>query len=285
MTHKKRGIAYIPVLHKGYVDFIRALEAEGVGTLHLVSDEVLASHEELDYLHRKDRLRALSESDLLTLVQQLTTMRVELLTVGVILGIPREGTVLIMPREDINTFIADTYFSGYAIDFRNVFLRWHRDNVGEDTVPQTASVSLSVFEQSVCAQVVAEATKSADWWRQVGAALVKDGVLLSCAHNEHMPEEELPNVYGDTRALFTKGVNINYVTAAHAEVGVIGDAAKQGISLMGAELFVTDFPCPYCARLIVKSGIKKIYYMRGYAVLGGDEFFKEMGVEAVRVFR
>ena len=139
------------------------------------------------------------------------------------------------------------------------------------------------FVSTTFHQVLEEATKSADWWRSVGVALVKDGEVIALAHNEHMPHEQLPNIFSDTRALFKKGININYATTAHAEVGVIAVAAKQGTSTEGAELFLTDFPCPYCARLIVKAGIKKIYFLKGYAVLEGDEFLKGEGVEVVQV--
>ena len=98
-----------------------------------------------------------------------------------------------------------------------------------------------------------------------------------------MPEPELPNIEGDARGLYKKGINVNYVTSAHAELNAIGQAARSGISTEGAELYVTDFPCPYCARLIAKTGIKKLYFLAGYAVIDGDEFLKEEGVEIIHV--
>jgi dCMP deaminase len=284
MESKKIAIAYIPVLHRGYIDFVRSLERGGIEALYLVGDELLTSHEELDYIHRKDRLRALTEGELIKALGSLTTLSLEVLTIAGVLRIPREGTHIVMPKEDINAFIAATYFGGYHIEYRNVFLRRHKENIGEDKEAQGVSItSLPQFEQSVIGAVLTEAEKSADWWRQVGAALVKDGKLISLSHNEHMPEKELPNIIGDSRALFKKGVNIEYVTASHAEVGVIGEAARKGVSTEGAEMFVNDFPCPYCARLIAKSGIKKLYFTRGYGVLGGEEFFKDMKIELVKV--
>lgn len=284
MSPKKIGVLYIPVIHSGYVRFLRELEECGVEELYIVSDEILASHEELDYINRKDRLRALSHGDVCTLIAQLTSIPVHSLTIATTLTIPRERVRLIMPDEDINKIIAEIYFSGYTIEYKNVFLRWHKDNVGENVSARGVSVTtLSLFAQTMFSCVLVESMKSADWWRQVGAALVKDGELIGVAHNEHMPEKELPNILGDTRALFTKGVNVNYVTTAHAEASVIAEAARKGISTDGAELFTTDFPCPYCARVIAKSGIKKIYFVHGYAVLGGEEFFKDVGIETVKV--
>lgn len=283
MENKKVAVAYIPVLHKGYLSYLETLEKEGVEELYLITDGLLESHEELDYINRKDRLRALPHALMKELLTGATKLRVDSLTIGAVMQLHEDRAHIFAPREDVTELIMETYFGGHTIQYENVFLRWNRENLGEETEPNTAAVVLSEFQKEVFGKVVAEAAESADWWRQVGAALVKDGVLVSLAHNEHMPEEELPNILGDTRALYKKGVNINYVTAAHAEVGVIGEAAQKGIATEGAELFVTDFPCPYCARLIAKSGVRKIYYMRGYAVLGGDEFFKEMGIEAVRI--
>ncbi len=277
------AIAYVPVLHQGYFSFIKTLTERGVGILYLVSDEILESHEELDYINRKDRLRALPHEVVKNLIIHATNMQVESLTISSVFTIHDTRAKIIAPREDINEYIMETYFGGHTIAYENVFLRWNHNNLGEETEPKTEGVELGAFQKSIFAQVLTEATKSADWWRQVGAAIVKNGEVVSIAHNEHMPEEELPNILGDTRALFKKGVNIDYVTASHAEVGAIGEVAQKGMSTEGAELFVTDFPCPYCARLIAKSGIRKIYYMRGYAVLGGDDFFKDMGIEVVKV--
>ena len=102
-------------------------------------------------------------------------------------------------------------------------------------------------------------------------------------YNEHMPEAQLPNILGDARSLFKRGIHVNYVTSAHAEGAAIAGAARRGISTEGAELYVTDFPCPYCARIIAKSGVKKLYFLKGYAVLDGDDFLKEEGIEVIRV--
>ncbi len=283
MENNRIAIAYIPVLHQGYFAYLTKLEKEGVKTVYLISDEILSSHEELDYINRKDRLRAVPHDVMKLLLSHCTNMGIESLTVETIANLQNENATLVAPDEDINRFIMETYFDGHVVNYHRVFLRRNKNNVGEDVVPQSARIKLTDFEKEVMGKAIVEAEKSADWWRQVGAVLVKDGVIAALAHNEHMPEKELPNIYGDSRSLFKKGINIEFVTSAHAEVGVIGEAARKGISTEGAELFVTDFPCPYCARLIAKSGIKKIYFLRGYDVLGGEAFFKDMGIEVAKV--
>lgn len=277
------AVCHIPVIHKGYLDFVRTCEAEGVKTLFLVDLEWLRPVEEFDYLVRKNSLHALAVSDIKKALEQYTQISVVILNNETIEELQASTAAVIMPKEDVSTFIASHYLAGRDITYENVFLRWNRENLGETKEPDVLVSDMPAFVATTFHQVLEEATKSADWWRSVGVALVKDGEVIALAHNEHMPHEQLPNIFSDTRALFKKGININYATTAHAEVGVIAVAAKQGTSTEGAELFLTDFPCPYCARLIVKAGIKKIYFLKGYAVLEGDEFLKGEGVEVVQV--
>jgi len=277
------AVCHIPVIHKGYLDFVRTCEARSVETLYLVDLEFLRPEEEFDYLVRKNSLHALSAVEIRQALQQYTKLPIVILNDDALRALQASEGEVLMPKEDISTFLAGKYLPGRTVLYENVFLRWNRENLGETKEPDVLAVNLPEFVTTTFHQVLEEATKSADWWRSVGGALVKDGQVIAMAHNEHMPHEQLPNLYGDTRALFKKGVNINYVTAAHAEVGLIAAAAKAGISTEGGELFLTDFPCPYCARLVAKAGIKKIYFLKGYAVLEGDEFLKGEGVELVQV--
>lgn len=50
--------------------------------------------------------------------------------------------------------------------------------------------------------------------------------------------------------------------SVHSEVDAIGKAAAEGVSLAGAKIFITRYPCEACARAIVTSGIKTVIYGR-----------------------
>ena len=50
----------------------------------------------------------------------------------------------------------------------------------------------------------------------------------------------------------------------HAEMAAITDAAHRGISVKGATLFCTTFPCHMCARLIIASGVKAVIFIEPY---------------------
>jgi deoxycytidylate deaminase len=58
---------------------------------------------------------------------------------------------------------------------------------------------------------------------------------------------------------------LEYSRAVHAEMDAITTAARNGnYSLKGTILFSTTFPCHHCARHIVASGIKRVYYIEPY---------------------
>lgn len=50
----------------------------------------------------------------------------------------------------------------------------------------------------------------------------------------------------------------------HAEMSAICDAARKGVSIQGASLYCTTFPCHLCAKHIVASGIERVVYLEPY---------------------
>jgi dCMP deaminase len=71
--------------------------------------------------------------------------------------------------------------------------------------------------------------------------------------------------------------------AEHAERHLMGHAARKGIALEGADLYVTTFPCPGCAHQIVTAGIRRIFYRDGYSLVEASETLKHHGIEVIRV--
>lgn len=57
---------------------------------------------------------------------------------------------------------------------------------------------------------------------------------------------------------------LEFGRSVHAEMAAITTAARLGISLVGATMYVTTFPCHICARHIVASGIRNVYYVEPY---------------------
>jgi deoxycytidylate deaminase len=60
------------------------------------------------------------------------------------------------------------------------------------------------------------------------------------------------------------GSLVEFSRAVHAEMDAILSAARTGVHIAGTRLFVTTFPCHYCARHIVTSGIDEVQYIEPY---------------------
>lgn len=57
---------------------------------------------------------------------------------------------------------------------------------------------------------------------------------------------------------------IEFSRAVHAEMDALLSAARLGVVTSGTKLFVTTFPCHYCARHIVASGVEEVQYIEPY---------------------
>jgi deoxycytidylate deaminase len=57
---------------------------------------------------------------------------------------------------------------------------------------------------------------------------------------------------------------LEFGRVVHAEMSAITDAARRGLSVQGATLYCTTFPCHICARHIISSGIKRVVYIEPY---------------------
>jgi deoxycytidylate deaminase len=58
---------------------------------------------------------------------------------------------------------------------------------------------------------------------------------------------------------------IEFGRAVHAEMAAITDAARRGVSVKGATMYITTFPCHGCAKHIVAAGIGRVVYIAPYA--------------------
>ena len=123
--------------------------------------------------------------------------------------------------------------------------------------------------------------------KQVGAVIVKDGRILSTGYNgtpagytnccEHWNDE-----YTSEHHEWSKTYEI------HAEMNAIIWAAREGISIKNATIYVTLEPCSDCSKNIIASGIKRIVYDKSYEHTNSDvvtNFIKENGVVIEKIDR
>ena len=99
------------------------------------------------------------------------------------------------------------------------------------------------------------ATKSKDTTKVGAVAVSPDNHVLGTAYNGiPMGVEDDPEKYPERYEKPTK-----YTYTMHAEANIVALAAKHGVRLKGAELYVNLHPCAECVRLLIQAGIKKIH--------------------------
>jgi dCMP deaminase len=105
--------------------------------------------------------------------------------------------------------------------------------------------------------------------RQVGALIVKDGMIISDGYNgtpagfDNCCEDE-------------DGNTLWYVL--HAEANAILKVSKSTNSASGSTLYLTLSPCKECAKLILQSGIARVVFIERYKDDSGINFLMRAGV-------
>jgi dCMP deaminase len=268
------AVAYVPVLHEGYRRFVEAHARDRA--LYVIGRELYADHRPL----AKD-IRALDAELVAAAIGAWgICSEVAVLDVAGAERLAAAGTSITLPAEDVSYQVVDRYFPRCPVRYDTVFLRWDKTRSVALLRPEPARVAGA---DELAALAEARAAESVDWWRQVGAALrFPDGHVTSTA-NEHEPHRLSAYAAGDPRANFSRGVHLEISTATHAEARLIADAAREGRATAGGVMYVTDFPCPPCAKLIAGAGIARLYVRTGYAVLDGQDVLERAGVELVQV--
>ena len=88
----------------------------------------------------------------------------------------------------------------------------------------------------------------------VGSAIVKNNRLISMGYNGYIPGA--PHI--------SRVQDNHEQSIIHSEVNALSDCAKRGVSLEGAKIYVTHYPCPNCFKSIAACGIKEVIYLEDY---------------------
>jgi dCMP deaminase len=272
-------VAYVPVLHEGYRRFLDA-HARG-RELFVVGPGLYGDYRPL----AKDIRRLDAELVAQAIAAWGICSEVVVLDDGdSAAALAARRPRLTLPAEDVSYQLVERYFAGCAVSYDSVFLRWDKTRTAQLLEPRPARhVDVDADADEALSELIdaaeAQAGRSIDWWRQVGAAIRYRNGDVAVAVNEHLPHPLSAYAVGDPRANFSKGVHLELTTAVHAEARLIAHAARDGLATAGATLYVTDFPCPPCAKLIADAGIARLYYRQGYAVLDGQDVLERAGVQ------
>lgn len=94
----------------------------------------------------------------------------------------------------------------------------------------------------------------------VGAVIVKDRTILSTGYNGSI--KGTPHCDDEGHQM----VDNHCVRTVHAETNSLIQAARNGVKIEGANIYVTAFPCYGCFKLIANAGIKTVFYKDAYRV-------------------
>jgi deoxycytidylate deaminase len=144
----------------------------------------------------------------------------------------------------------------------------HRDHQrGED--------SNDVIKEEILADLFKRLKKGK--WLSPAKSKLSHGDLLKAAMADPSPD----GIKGATLMGITE-----YGRMVHAEMAALIQAARLGISVKGATLFSTTFPCHNCTKHIVAAGIKRVVYIEPYPKSRASELHGDsIAIESSRIDR
>jgi dCMP deaminase len=101
----------------------------------------------------------------------------------------------------------------------------------------------------------------------VGAVIVRDKNILATGYNGS--PAGLPHCL-DVGCLIYRSttpageVEENCFRCIHAEINAIAQAAKNGAGIRDADIYITHTPCIHCFKVLINTGIKRIFYEKPY---------------------
>jgi deoxycytidylate deaminase len=272
----KAFFAYIPVVHAGVLSFLATCTDRNIYIL----DNAVAAAENV-YLERD--IRALPAH---LVAQELAVhgYQVTVVTPADLESALSGYSDVLVPHDEIVFDFLGRHVPNISYTVTNVFLRWTKlISSNETMVPPDRTITTEAFAQEVMSKVEQIATNSPDWWRQIAAVIIQDQRIVAEAFNAHYPTAHSLEINGDPRSNYDAGQGAGIYTSIHAEACAIAKAAKSGVSTDGADMYVSTFPCPNCARSLVEAGIKRVFYKKGYSVLDAENILRDAGIEIILV--
>jgi dCMP deaminase len=124
---------------------------------------------------------------------------------------------------------------------------------------------------------VQAATRSTCPRKHVGAVIVRDRTILSTGYNGSIRGAPHCTEVG---CLIE---NNHCVRTVHAEANALVQAARHGVLLEGAEIYVTASPCFNCFKLIANAGVRVVYYGEFYRDERVLQFAEDAGIRLVHL--
>jgi dCMP deaminase len=124
---------------------------------------------------------------------------------------------------------------------------------------------------------VQAATRSTCPRKAVGAVIVRDKAVLATGYNGSL--RGLPHCT-EAGCLMENG---HCVRTVHAEANAILQAARNGVRIEAADIYVTASPCWNCFKLIANAGLRRVFFGEFYRDQRIHDFAREAGIELVNL--
>jgi dCMP deaminase len=124
----------------------------------------------------------------------------------------------------------------------------------------------------------AVATRSTCSRRSVGAVIVRDKRILATGYNGAPA--------GLRHCDHTRGgdlINGHCLRSTHAEQNAIVQAARYGIAIEAASLYITDQPCLTCVKSLINAGVRRVVFAHDYADEHGLQLLGEARIRVQRM--
>lgn len=135
----------------------------------------------------------------------------------------------------------------------------------------------SSWDEYFMAIAMQVATRATCDRKHVGSVIVRDRQILSTGYNGSIRGLDHCD---DVGHLMDHG---HCVRTVHAEANAITQAARNGVRLEGADIYVTASPCFDCFKLIASAGIQRIAFGEFYRDERIFEFSQRLGIALVHV--
>jgi dCMP deaminase len=121
---------------------------------------------------------------------------------------------------------------------------------------------------------------------KVGAVIVRDRNIVATGYNGS--PAGLPHCTEVGCLIYSSRtpsgeMEENCFRTIHAEINAIAQAAKNGASIRDADIYITHTPCIHCFKVLLNTGIRRIYYEREYKLHTLEEMLKHTNVTLERV--
>ena len=132
------------------------------------------------------------------------------------------------------------------------------------------TITRNVAERSTCTRA------------KVGAVIVRDKNILATGYNG--APAGMPHCLDVGCLIYTSrtpsGENEeNCFRTIHAEINAIAQAAKNGASIRDADIYITHTPCIHCVKVLINTGIRRIFYEREYKRATIEELLRGANIE------